>query len=234
MNEEVVNQTSENNVTVSPESNQTSVTSNQEPTSNQAWKAMRQRAEAAERRAQELEQMAVQSASGAVETDDDDFNLGIEDESLAEGKHVKKAYKSLKKELKETKKQLEHFNSMSAEMRLRSKFTDFDKVITEENMQRLAAQKPSLARSIAANPDLYDKGETAYDAIKSWIMTETFPETEKRIEENKQKPKSAGSSPAQAADTPLVRIEDYDRRVLTPERKQEIMRQVQQYKQFRT
>lgn len=196
------------------------------------WKAMRERAEQAERRAQELERSIAQQQQPKQE--EEDFNFGVDDDGLTEGKHLKKAYKSLKDDLKQTKKQLEQFNNMSAEMRLRSKFSDFDAVMTPENMKQLAIMKPAIARSIAANNDLYDQGETAYDAIRAFVKSESFESTDKRIEENKQKPRSVASIAPQTAETPLTKVADYDRRVLTEERKEQLRRQVAEARMHRT
>lgn len=201
-----------------------------EAPAQQNWRLMRERAEAAERKAQEYERL-LQAQQQPQEREDDD--LDIADDALTEGKHLKRAYKALRNDYKQTKAQLEAFNAMSAEMRLRSKFSDFDSIVTTENMEKLARQKGSLARSIAANPDLYDKGETAYDAIKAWVATEKYEEQEKKLEENRNKPKAAASAAPQAADTPLTRIADYDRRILTEERKDQLRRQVEEAKRYR-
>ena len=206
------------------------------------FRVMRERAESAERRSLELERMMQANMSQQQTTkmqivdDEDDFD--ISDDTYIEGKHLKKYVKNLKRELKETKKQFQEFNEQSAvvnaEMRLKSQFTDFDSVVTKENLEKLQFQKPSLYRTILANPDMYDKGYAAYELIKgSGIIDNQYQELDKRIEENRSKPRSAANASPQSGDTPLTRVGDYDRRILTEERKEQLRQQVEEAKRYR-
>ena len=119
-------------------------------------------------------------------------------------------------------------------MRLKSQFNDFDSVVTKENLDKLASQKPSLYRSILSNPDLYDKGYTAYEFIKnSDILSGQYQEIDRKVEENRSKPRSAANVAPQSGDTPLARVGDYDRRILTEERKDQLRRQVEEAKRYK-
>ncbi len=200
---------------------------------------LRERAEAAERRSLELERMVQMNMSQQqtnkmqVTDDEDDFDIG--DDTYIEGKHLKKYVKSLKQELKNTKKQFEEYNNQNslsnAEMRLKNQFSDFNTVVTTENLEKLAAQKPALYRTILANTDVYDKGYTAYELIKhSGIIDNNYQELDRRVEENRSKPRSAANASPQSGETPLARVGDYDRRVLTEERKDQLRRQVEEAK----
>lgn len=181
------------------------------------FRLMRERAEAAERRAAELERMH------APKQEQERFE--IEDDGLVEGKHLKKYDKrtrQIEEELAETKKQLQNFQNVSAEMQLRAKYNDFDSIVTDENVERLSREKPALYRSILANPDLKDKGETAYEAIRMFLQPKKFEDVDKRIVENKAKPRSSATVNPQASDSPLARAGDYDRRTLSEARKAEL------------
>lgn len=206
---------------------------------------LRERAEAAERRALELERMIQMNMNQSqpstkmqvAEESEDDFDLS--DDTYIEGKHLKKYVKSLKQELKNTKKQFEEFNQKNslaqAEVRLKSQFGDFDNVVSKENLEKLAAQKPALYRSIMANQDIYDRGYTAYELIKSaGILGEEYAYVDRKLEENKSKPRSAANVAPQTGDTPLTRVGDYDRRILSDERKEQLRRQVEAAKMFRS
>jgi hypothetical protein len=205
------------------------------------FRAIRERAEAAERRAQELERMiqanmSQNQPSQKIQVEEDDY--GIDDDTYLEGRHFKKYAKTLKGELESTKKQLQEFQQQSsltiAENRLKSQFNDFNKVVTKENLEKLASTKPHLYRSILSTQDMYDKGAAAYDIIKSaGLVKEEYKEEDKRLQDNRSKPRSAAGSPGQSADTPLTRVGDYDRRILTPERKEQLRRQVQQAKMYK-
>ncbi len=201
---------------------------------------LRERAESAERRALELERMVQMNMSNnqqatKMQLVDEDDDFGMSDDTYVEGKHLKKYVKSLKQELKNTKKQFEDFNQQNAlaqaDMRLKSQFNDFDTVVTKENLDKLASQKPSLYRTILSNPDMYDKGYAAYEFIKnSGVLDNQYQELDKRVEDNRMKPRSAANAAPQSGDTPLARVGDYDRRILSEDRKEQLRRQVDEAK----
>jgi hypothetical protein len=188
------------------------------------FKVMRERAEAAERRAMELERL--QQQKQAEQPD------GLPDDDMyVEAKHLKK-YKStlndVQEELKATRKQLEQFGNRAAEDSVRSKFNDFDVMVNDENMGKLASTKPALYRSILSNPDLKDKLETAYDAISTFVQPTKYASQDKKLEENKTKPRSSATVSPQASESPLARTDDYDRRTLSKDRKEELYREMMQ------
>jgi len=214
----------------------------QESQKESNMRILRERAEAAERRMAELENMVKMNMSQQQTTkiqladEDDDFDLS--DDTYIEGKHLKKYVRSLKNELKNTKKQFEDFNQQQAlthaEMRLKSQFNDFEQIVSKENLERLSQQKPALYRTIFANTDVYDKGYTAYELIKhSGILADQYQDIDKKVEENKFKPRSAANASPQSGDTPLARVGDYDRRILTDERKDQLRRQVEEAKRYK-
>lgn len=215
----------------------------QETEKEQNMRYFRERAEMAERRAQELEQLVRQNMNQNAPTTKiqlEEDPLDIQDDTYIEGKHLKKYVNSLRHELQETKKQQQEFMQQNAlnnaERQLKAQFGDFDQVVTPDNLRKLAQQKPALYRSIIANPDVYDKGYAAYEIIKNaGIGFNEYAEQDRKIEENKSKPRSASpqTSGAQTADTPLTYISNYDRRVLTEERKEQLRRQVELAKSMR-
>jgi hypothetical protein len=201
---------------------------------------LRRRAEEAERRNQEFEryiQSMQQPQQQQKQAEPDEDDLGIEDDTYVEGKQLKKQIKYLKNEIRQTKKQFEEMNQAStqssAELRLKSRYTDFDTVVNTDNIRKLAEEKPALYRSIMANPDLYDKGESAYELIKNVLKPDQYVEEDRRIEENAKKPRSSAVAAPQASDSPLARFGDYDRIVLTEERRNEVIKRLNQAKQYR-
>ena len=199
---------------------------------------LRERAEAAERRARDLEQYVQQQQQPRqVRQEEDEDDIEIKDDDFIEGKHFKKYVKNLKKELINTKKQIAEFNQQTAvstaEVRLKSQFNDFDSVVTKDNLERLATAKPSLYRTIMANQDIYDRGYVAYEMIKNAGFAEDYSQQDQRIEQNKAKPRSSSTAAPQASESPLSRAGDYDRRVLTEERKEQLRRQVEEAKRNR-
>ncbi len=225
-----------------PQEIQSSVT--QESQKETSMRILRERAETAERRSLELERMMQMNMSQQsqqnnkiqVVDNDDDFDIG--DDTYIEGKHLKKYVRNLKQELKNTKKQFEEFNQQNAltqaEIRLKNQFNDFETIVNKENLEKLQQQKPALYRTILANPDIYDKGYTAYELIKnSGIITDQYQQLDKKVEENRSKPRSAANASPQSGDTPLTRVGDYDRRILSEDRKDQLRRQVEEAKRYK-
>ena len=227
--------------TVQTQDQQQNVAQESQKESN--MRILRERAEAAERRMAELENMVKMNMSQqqttkmqVVDNDEDDFDLS--DDTYIEGKHLKKYVRSLKNELKNTKKQFEDFNQQQAlshaEMRLKNQFSDFETVVNKANIEKFAQQNPVLYRTILANTDIYDKGYAAYELIKhSGIITDQYDALEKKVEENRFKPRSAANVSPQSGETPLTRVGDYDRRILTEERKDQLRRQVELAKSYK-
>ena len=217
----------------------------QESPKETSMRILRERAEAAERRALELERIVNMNMSQQSHnnqkiqlSDDDDDDFDLSDDTYIEGKHLKKYVRTLKKELKNTKKQFEEHNQQQAqyqaELRLRSQFSDFDSIVSKENIEKLQQQKPALFRTILANSDIYDKGYAAYELIKnSGILTDQYQELDKKVEENRSKPRSAANAAPQSGDTPLTRVGDYDRRILSEERKEQLRKQVEEAKRYK-
>ena len=184
------------------------------------FRQLRERAEQAERRNEEYERMM----SAKKEKPEQEYPE-LEDDGLVEGKHLKRYnnnVRSLKEDLEKTKKELANFHATSAELQLRAKFNDFDRVVTNENVERLKREKPALYRAILANPDLKDKGEIAYESIVQYLQPKKFAKQDQRIAENKTKPRSSATITPQASDSPLSKAGDYDRRELSESRKAEL------------
>lgn len=210
-----------------------------------SMRILRERAESAERRALELERMVQMNMSQQshsnqkmqiVESDEDDFE--VSDDSYIEGKHLKKYVRNLKQELKNTKKQFEEYNQQhalnQAEIKLKNQFNDFDSVVSKENLESLQQQKPVLYRTILANSDIYDRGYVAYELIKnSGILSDQYQELDKKVEENRSRPRSAATAAPQSGDTPLTRVGDYDRRILSEDRKEQLRKQVEEAKRYK-
>jgi hypothetical protein len=190
-------------------------------------RVMREKMEALERRAMEAERIAQERSMPKQQE--------AEDDALVEQRHLKKVnadVDKMREELANTRKQLEQTNNSSVEYQLRAKFSDFERVVTDDNMEKLRQEKPALYRSILYNPDLRDKGETAYDAIQTFLKPAKFAEADKRLAENAAKPRNASTVNPQASDSPLSRVEDYDRRSLTKAQRDENYREMMEAKKL--
>jgi hypothetical protein len=204
----------------------------------QNLRILRERAERAERRAAEVEQMMQQQKQlqyqQPVQQAQAEEEFHVEDDSYLDGKKFKtylnKQKQDEKKQREENQRLQTQILSSLAEQRIRAELPDFDQVVSTENLKNLAAVKSESYQSMMSNPDLYAKAKTAYDMIKSYGLHEDYTDMNKKIADNKGKPRTAASVAPQQADTPLVRVGDYDRRILSDAQKLENMKRVQIYK----
>ena len=203
---------------------------------------LRERAERAEQRAQELErymqthQPAQQSTQQTQSTEEDDV-LNISDDSYLEGKDLKRIYKKQQQELREIKQALKERDQKTsleiAETKLRADYPDIAEVITNDNLKDLAAIRPDIYETVMYNPDPYKRGRVMREMIQTHVLNGKYTNEDKRLEQNRNKPKSAATVSPQSAETPLSTLGDYDRRVLTEERKEQLRRQVAASKMYR-
>lgn len=191
------------------------------------WRRKYQQEEEARRQAEyrmrELEQR-VQSISNPQPTTSDEDDLGVENDEYVQAKHVRLNNKKFKTTLSSTQQELADLKKQMALMEARvatSSLNDFEQVVSEENMAKLAREFPDDYETIMANPNLRGRSKTAYNMIKRYgIMGAQQDSTiEDRLAANKKKPQSVSSTSPQAASTPLTQVGDYQRRVLTEEQK---------------
>lgn len=211
---------------------------------------LRERAEKAEKRAQELEkererytqqqpqpqyQPEPQYAQPQQQPQQSSFNLNVDDEAYVEGKHLKQYSTAFKNEIDSMRQQMHQYKQQAAEAAaqamLKTQLPDFDNVVNDDNLRTLRNIYPEDYNSIMANPDLYGKARTAYNMIKHYGLIEDYSQESQRIQENRAKPRAAASAGPQAVggETPLSRVGDYDRRVLTNEQKAERIRMARFY-----
>ena len=157
------------------------------------------------RRVQELESRSAPQQPQVPQAQEEDDVLGNDD--LVEGKHLSKMGRKIKG-LEEKLRQYEQKSSMSnTEMRLRSEYPDFDKVVCAENLNSLREQEPYLAESIGNDPDIYRKAVSAYKLIKKMgvYVEDTYQHEKALVQKNAAKPKSLASISPQQGESPLSR-----------------------------
>ena len=198
------------------------------------WRALEERAMKAEREKEELARYIASMQQKQTPQQSQEYPNALEgsDDDLIERKHLKHYAKQFQSEISKTKEELNatisRLQQEQVEQRLRRNYSDFDAVVTEDNIRKLAAAKPAVYRSLMANPDLYDKAELAYEAVRTWIETPQQKQVNERIQNNMNKPRTASSG--QIAENPLTSVDNYDRRVLSEDRKAAIRSQVEQAK----
>jgi multidrug efflux pump subunit AcrB len=172
------------------------------------FKIMREKAKRAERERDELAQRinAYESAKAAAPVEDEPDDLGIDSDSYVEGKHFKAMHKELRNVRKELSAYKAQSSATSAEIKLKSTCPDFDRVVSQDNIDLLNDLHPEIAETIKnSNADIYGKAVTAYTVIKNLGIAkdDNFEKEKRRIQENAAKPKPLSSIQPQVKDGPL-------------------------------
>lgn len=133
----------------------------------------------------ELRRQVQQFKSPSPEEED-----SISDDEYAEGRHLKR----LKKELNELKSSMQQKELSSMDERLHLRFTDYEEVMTPENVKLAEKLEPELAKVIGTYTDPYEKRVSAYRLIKRLTAKQEGPSAEKKkAEANSQKPLSVNA-----------------------------------------
>lgn len=191
----------------------------------QSWKELREKAELADKYQRErdeyyrlLKQIEEQAYvyqqnlhSKPVETNEDDgFDYNsIPDDDLLSGKDLKKVLskqqKNNQKMYEDMLKQQKAAQEKMLENELKSKYNDFYDVVNTENIAKLREMRPGLAKSLYYNPDIKEKAEETYMAIKDLgiYRKDEFVKQKETVQKNFAKPRSVNSVSPQFGDSPL-------------------------------
>lgn len=205
------------------------------------FRMIRERAERAERERDEAMKYAMsfnQQSNQPKQQDkqevyeDDYSDIGLDDDGLAEGKHLKKVLK----EMRELKREMHEYKTRSThdtvEVKLKSQYPDFDKVITQQNLEALSSMNPDLADMISNTPDMYKRAKLAYDMVKQfgiYKVTPTYSAEKAIAQKNAAKPRPLTSVSPQQGDTPLSKANAFANGGLSEEMKAQYRREMVQY-----
>lgn len=161
---------------------------------------MREAKERAERERDEAIRILREASQRQQPQVEEDVQLAPDE--YVEWKHVDKKMKKLENELKRYQQQT---YEMSVEAKLKAEHSDFDRIVTQENIASLREKHPQLAQSLDYNPDLYSKASSAYLLIKQLgIVQDPMEQLNKeRALKNIAKPRPATSAAPQQGSSPL-------------------------------
>lgn len=186
------------------------------------WRAARMRYEELRHQNQLLQQELefVRKQQSQVSSKDEPD----EEEYLTDSeKKLNQKIKSLESKLEKTLSKEQDFTID----RLRSKFTDFDEVLSLENVNFLKENNPALAKAIySLKDDPYEQGLAAYEALKntSWYKQKQLMEEKTKIEQNSKKPMSVQAVRKQGALSEANRFANG----LTPELRKSLQQEMAQ------
>ncbi len=167
------------------------------------------RAQYAEERLREYEQQKRPSEDDDLDSDD-----------IMDKKEFKKYYKKINekseasaKETENLRQELAYYQNIATEEILKNKFKGFSTIVNNNNLKKLEAEDEVLYNSIMANKTLMQRGEAAYKILKIHLADKQSQDEQKaRIEENKNRPKSAATVGGQEnMANPLAEFQDKKR-----------------------
>lgn len=133
----------------------------------------------------------------------------------------------LKKELQSLRQQLKSREAESVEDLMRSRFSDFDEVVSNDNVEYLKQNDPELALSLQSlSDDPYKQAVAAYKLLKKtdYYMNKNSREDRQKIADNNKKPMSVQAVRKQGALSEANRFMNG----LTPELKKSLFQEMQQ------
>lgn len=207
------------------------------------FRMIRERAERAERERDEAMKYAmsfhkpeIQAVQPDIEPEEDYLSgLGIDNDGLAEGKHLKE----ILKEVRNLKKELNSYKTKSTqdtvEVKLKTQYPDFDKVVSQDNLQSLRNMNPDLADMILSTPDIYKQAKLAYDMVKQYGIykdqsrDQSYDQEKVVAQKNSAKPRPLASVSPQQGDSPLSKANAFANG-LTTDLKAQLLKEMNQYK----
>lgn len=173
------------------------------------WREMRQKLEHYEKKLADLEQ---KNQPKAVEEEE----LNLSDDDIVTAKDVKKLAKKMAREIIAQDRM--RYEADTAEDRLRTKYSDFDEVVNEDNVKKLLREEPELAKVLKSTADPYAKGVAAYRYIR--LMERANPEAVDKqvIRQNLAKPRTTTS----IKDSGLDHVEEFASGRLTAEMRRKL------------
>lgn len=164
------------------------------------WREIRSSMRELQRQNEVLREELTRRNAPVKQEEQDELDSLPDDEYLTKAQARKLAAKMAEKAAKDLIRQKEH---ESVPDKLRSRYPDFDDVVSKENVQLLIEQEPELAQSLNALKDNpYAQGIAAYKLLqKSDIMQQKLAtmDSQKRVAENMKKPTVSNAAGKQGA-----------------------------------
>lgn len=198
------------------------------------FRQLREKAERAERERLELlhrlEEYQKQARPQQSEAEED-LSISLGSDDFAEGKHLSKLVKTVKKLEAKVAQYEQKSSQMAAQALLKAQYPDFEQVVNSNAIEMLKNEFPETAASLAANPDELSRAVAAYKLIKRLGYTQdTMPQynlEKERIDANLAKPRALSSIAPQQADSPLSRVNAFEKG-LTSELQQQLWKEMQE------
>ncbi len=156
----------------------------------------------------------------------------LKDDELIEARHLKQNMKKMQQEMQQIKQQTE-LNVI--ETQLKSKYADFDDVVSQNNLSALKESYPDIYKTIYTSNDLYSKGSAAYQLIKKFVNQQesaaspSYMTDKQKIIDNAARPRNINTLKPQQSTNPLDNAHSYVSQKAEMERKKQVYEHMQQY-----
>jgi len=129
------------------------------------------------------------------------------DDDFITGKHLSSWERKRQEEARQLREDLAKTRQQMTDTMLRTSFPDIGKVLSEENVMRLAEQEPEIAQGLDNIPDYASKVQATYKAIKRLgiYVEDNYVKDRARVQANAAKPKNSAAVAPQTGNSPLSR-----------------------------
>lgn len=206
--------------------------SQEETSQARNFRQLRESKERAERERDEayrmLREVEFRKQQAPQQQEEENLDFSIAPDELAEGKHLSKVDKKIKK----LEQQIQSYQRRSyediTEARIKSQYPDFDKVVSQDNINSLRNSYPELADTLNSSTDLYTKAISAYTLIKKLgIQPDRSYDMDKEIaQRNAAKPRPLTSVSPQQGESPLTKANAFANG-LTEDLKLQLLKEMQ-------
>lgn len=152
----------------------------------------------------------IEAQKNAQPPEDLDFSLGADE--LAEGKHLSKVQKKMKALEDQVRNYQVQAKALEMNLMLNKKYTDFEQVMSNENIEKLEQLEPEVAAALISSSNPYAARVTAYKFIKNLgiAQDETMVKDHQRAQGNAAKPKPLASVASQQGTSPLSKANAFE------------------------
>ena len=153
----------------------------------------------------------------------------LKPDDLVEVKHVQKKMRQMEERMAQMQQQTQ---LGAVEMQLKSKYNDFDDVVSTGNLNALKESHPDIFKTIYTSSDLYSKGSAAYQLIKQFVKApevNSYSEERAQATANAARPRNVNTLKPQQSTNPLDNANVYARGKAEMDRKKQVYDHMQNF-----
>lgn len=170
------------------------------------YRSLRQARMQAERERDELyRQLQMLQQQKQQQEPEEDLSINIAEGDYVEGKHLSKVDKKIRKLEQAVAQYQKQAYEFSIEAQVKATYPDYDRVVNAETIERLKAEHPDIAQTLASSTDLKSKALSTYKMIEKLGLAPNpaFDHEKQLVQRNAAKPRPVASVSPQQGDSPL-------------------------------